>query len=232
MPVTKRIVCLANSRKLSGRCVAGKEISGREVSSWIRPVSARPNEEVSEHERQYKDGSDPRVLDIIDIPLLEARPRGYQSENWLIDSDQYWEKCGQLKFDDIDKFIDSDAPLWDNRSSTYHGKRDRVSVDNVKSVTSSLRLISVDKLTLSVFAPGRDFGNPKRRVQARFRYCSFEYRLRVTDPVYERRYLAMSDQEHQLGKCFLTISIGEPWEGYCYKLVAAIMEGEPRTATA
>ena len=32
MATVKRIVCLANSRKLSGRCVAGKELSsGRHV---------------------------------------------------------------------------------------------------------------------------------------------------------------------------------------------------------
>lgn len=109
--------------------------------------------------------------------------------------------------------------------------RDRISVDIVEALTSSLRLILVDRLTLSVFAPGMDFGDPKRRVQARFRHCSLEYRLRVTDPVYERRYLAMPNGEHQLSKCFLTISIGEPWKGFCYKLVAAIIETEPGTAS-
>ena len=186
---------------------------------------------MSEDERQYNDGSDPRVLDIIDIPLLEARPRGYQAENWLIDPDHYWERHGQLNFRQIGRFVDTDAPLWGNRSSTYHGMHDRISVDIVESLTSSLRLILVDRLTLSVSAPGKNFGDPKRRVQARFRHCSLEYRLRVTDPVYERRYLAMPNGEHQLSRCFLTISIGEPWKGFCYKLVAAIIETEPGTAS-
>src|SRR4051812_9295660 len=45
MAVTKTIDCLANPRKLSGRCLAGKEPSGSSVGQWIRPVSARATEE-------------------------------------------------------------------------------------------------------------------------------------------------------------------------------------------
>src|SRR5580658_5662159 len=81
----KRIVCLANSRKLSGRCIAGKEIHKGKQIGWIRPVSAREHEEVSEYERQYQDGSDPSVLDVMDIELIEPRPKGCQHENWLLD---------------------------------------------------------------------------------------------------------------------------------------------------
>ena len=78
MPVTKRIVRLANSRKLCGRCIAGLELAGNGPTAWLRPVSAREHQEVSEDERQYKDGSDPGLLDIIDIPLLGAQPKDYQ----------------------------------------------------------------------------------------------------------------------------------------------------------
>ena len=32
----KDIICLANSRKLNGRCVAGKDVTG---NTWVRPLS-------------------------------------------------------------------------------------------------------------------------------------------------------------------------------------------------
>lgn len=96
MPDVKRIVCLANSRKLHGRCVAGREWTGGRAGRWIRPVSNREHQEVSEYERQYEDGSDPQLLDVIDVPVLEPRPASFQSEDWLLDPEYYWEKVGRL----------------------------------------------------------------------------------------------------------------------------------------
>ena len=80
-----RIICLANSRKLAGRCIAGREWTATGAGRWIRPVSERLHQEVSEYERQYEDGSDPRALDIVDVPILEPIPQRFQSENWLLD---------------------------------------------------------------------------------------------------------------------------------------------------
>ena len=224
MPVVKRLVCLANSRKLSGRCLAGKEISGSRAVGWIRPVSAREHEEVSEYERQYEDGSDPRVMDIMDVPLLDPRPKIYQRENWLLDPDYYWMKAGRAKWTDLAQFADPVEPLWINGHHTYNGLNDKIPLALVGGLDSSLRLVRVERLTLSVFKPGEAFGNPKRRVQGRFQHDGTEYRLWVTDPGYERAYLAKPDGDHQLGESFLTVSLGEPHNDACYKLVAAVIE--------
>lgn len=130
-----------------------------------------------------------------------------------------------MSWNELGSLVDPRDSLWDNSSSTWNGKSDRIIASVAEYLTDSLRLIYIDRLKLSVFAPGRDFGNPKRRVQARFRHLSHEYRLWVTDPVYERRYLQGLDQDYELGECYLTISIGEPMnDGSCYKLVAAIIE--------
>ena len=102
MSEIKRIVCLANSRKLAGRCIAGREwAEERGAGRWIRPVSARECGDVSEYERQYEDGSDPRPLDIVDVPVLEPKPDGCQTENWLLDPERYWERAGSVSPLDI-----------------------------------------------------------------------------------------------------------------------------------
>ena len=225
MAIVKRMVCLANSRKLNGRCVAGQELVGDTPVGWLRPVSNREHEEVSEYERQYEDGSDPRMLDVIDVPLLEAKPKEYQRENWLLDPDEYWRKVGT--WNDLSRLVDPVVPLWINGHSTYNGCNDKISLLLAQSLNSSLRFVRVDRLRLSVFKPGEAFGNPKRRVQARFHYGGDEYALWVTDPSYERAYLARPDDYYEIGENFLTISLGEAFNDCCYKLVAAII---PRAA--
>jgi len=222
----KLIVCLANSRKLSGRCIAGKEWIQGKAGAWIRPVSARPHEEVSEHERQYEDGSDPKVLDIVAVPLLATRPRGAQSENWLLDPDYYWAKTGEATWSDLAKLVDPVSPLWLDGIHTYSGLNDEIPPPSVGAIGSSLRFLYVKRLMIHVFKPGASFGNPKRRVQGRFRHGKNDYWLWVTDPVYERTFLLKPDGEYELGDCYLTVSIGEPYEktNACYKLIAAIFE--------
>jgi hypothetical protein len=215
---TKRIVCLANSRKVSGRCIAGREIGSGSPGPWIRPVSDREHEEVSEHERQYEDGSDPTVLDIIDIPLIAPRPHLFQQENWLLDGNFYWERRGRCDWADLQKFLEQGS-LWINYLSSYNGLNDRVDVAQAQNLTNSLRLIHVNSLDIKVFCPGSAFGNPKRRVQGQFQHERIQYWLWVTDPTYERRFLAQPNGCYSLGESCLTISLGEPHEGFCYSLL-------------
>ena len=34
----------------------------------------------------------------------------------------------------------------------------------------------------------------------------------------------MDNGEYELGESYLTVSLGEPFDGYCYKLIAAVIE--------
>lgn len=228
MAITKRILCLANSKKNCGRCVAGRELTAAGAGQWIRPVSSRPGEEVSEDERHYEDGSDPKLLDVIDLPLLRHHPHACQTENWLLNPASYWRRVRCAGWIELQAFVENPSTLWINSHSTYQGLRDEIPLKDADRLPQSLFMIRVPSVALRVFAPSAKFGNPKRRVQAIFRHRSIGYRLWVTDPHISQHYLAQADGSYPLGECCLTISLSEPYEKkgefYRYKLVAGIIQ--------
>ncbi|WP_078971731.1 dual OB domain-containing protein [Streptomyces sp. WM6368] len=222
MTLVKTIVCLANSRKLSGRCVAGMLADGS--GEWVRPVSARPNREVSPYERQYADGTDPSVLDIVSVGLVRPQPHDFQSENWLLNPTFFWNKIGRVDWRGLVGLEQRPSALWINGSSTYHGNNDRIPIEEAVTLPDSLNLIRATGLTLQVHTPGATFGDQRQVLRAHFSYAGNSHILRVTDPEYEREYLPKPEGFYELGESFLTVSLSEPYEGHVYKLVAAIIE--------
>jgi hypothetical protein len=70
---------------------------------------------------------------------------------------------------------------------------------------------------------GAEFNNAKRKLRACFSLNREFYRLMITDPIVERRYLAGEDGVYKIGQAILCISLGEIFEGNAYKLVATIL---------
>lgn len=203
MNYVKTIVCLANSRKHSGRCIAGKEALANGYGGWIRPVSARPSAEVSEEERRYEDGRDPRILDIISVPFIAAAPLLYQTENHVIDPGHYWAKKGELPWTQLKRLVDPGATLWANGDSSYYGLNDRVRLELAAKLTTSLMLIEPEDLIMRVQTEGEEFGNPRRRVRASFKHSGASYIFAVTDPAAERAFLAKPNADYPLKSAYL-----------------------------
>lgn len=222
---TKKIVCLANSRKPTGRCVAGREITDSGFGSWVRPVSARPGQgqAISLKERQYRDGQDPSLLDIISIEMKGPQPQHHQQENHLI-ADRPWVKQGRIGWQRLQPAVEDPAgPLWLNGHSTRYGENDQVPEAHIDSLSRSLYLVRPEKLTLVVASEGGTFGQPRRRVRARFHLCDHSYCIVVTDPWAETKYSAEDDGSYLVANALLCISLGEPIRGYAYKLAAAVI---------
>jgi hypothetical protein len=213
-------VILANSRKHNGRCIAGIELVGKAPGDWIRPVSDRSGHEVNEWERNYEEGTDPQVLDVVSVPLLNEAPTGYQTENWLLNGEQYWIKEGRLAWEDLELLESDQVQLWSNEASdSYHGVNDRITSEVAAATGDSLRLIRVDDLRINVVD-----GRYKRQVRANFTYLGARYDLGVTDPLVAREYLAKVNGTYSIGEAYLAVSLGEEFDdGYCYKLVAAVI---------
>lgn len=222
MSYSKRIVCLANSRKYMGRCIAGKEVLADGYGKWIRPVSDRPAGEVSEEERSYRDRREPGILDIIEIPMLRPAPMLHQTENHVIDAGRRWRKTGQLPVHDLGHLLDHPATLWSNGDSAHNGLNDRVIREEAAGFDTSLYLIDPEGLTIRVQVEGPGFG--QRRVRALFEYRGVPYVLAVTDLITERAFLRKLDGDYPLADTVICVSLGEPFaDGYCYKLVAALI---------
>lgn len=219
------IVCLANSRRISGRCIAGKIISS---NKWMRPVSSRESEEISEEERRYENGKMPKLLDIIKIPVKECKPHLHQNENYLINDRYYWQKTGTYT-EKLDALIDAPNDLWGKGDSSYKGgtnANDRMSENMCSQYSESLYLIKPKTLKIIVRAEGGEFDNLKRKVRAEFEYNDDRYLFPVTDPIIESEYLSKDNGSFILSveNIYLCVSVGLPYNGYCYKFLASLIK--------
>lgn len=223
----KTIVCFANSRKKSGRCIAGKEQDTSKL--WIRPISERETHEISEEERRYKNGQQPDLLDIIQISFHSHQPTPYQYENHVIDSSIYWEKVGTVAWRDVCTWLDSPNSLWKTGESSYSGTNNRIEIKDANGF--SLYLISVVRLQLLI-GKKSEYSDSKRAVRGQFRYQNTNYLMDVTDPKIEQQYLGMTDGEYVIPNPVLCVSLSDPYQAnestpsYCYKLIAAVLYQE------
>lgn len=222
----RKIVCLANSKKPpSGRCVAGKELSGPRAGQWVRPVSARVEQEVSEDERRYENGRRAQLLDIIDVPLISHQPDDHQVENHVLDADYYWAPAGKATWAQVNALIDTyDANFWQPAESTHHGINDKISELIAPSIRSSLKLIRPENFLLIVQREAGYEGRPSRkRVRGQFEYHGRTYMLSVTDPWIDDDYLTRDEGTFQIENAILCISLAGVWNGYAFRLVASVI---------
>lgn len=229
MPYTKTILCLANSWKRGGSCVAGKEFDGTACGAWLRPVSARPNEELSDREMRLGHGGMPEPLDIVDVPLLAPRPHTYQSENHLIDPDRRWALRRRASWAEALAAVDRlPGILWINGRSTRHGKNDEMREEAVRELPGSLALIGPVRVAITIARESGEDGGLKLRARAAFEWSRYTYRLSVTDPWLRERFPWREDAALEIPEALLCLSVSEIFERRqcAYKLVAAVIPAE------
>jgi hypothetical protein len=208
-----RFVCLANSLKEGGRCVAGIELDANHrpvfhngLPKWIRPVCPTDHGEIPIHHTIAFD-----LLDILEMNVTGSKAEGYQSEN--VSFDPPFTKVGALE-------ISSLAPLCDHRNTLFGNYGKAIAVDSIAALDHSLVLIRTHKLKAEFRT------NPSRKnkpqLRAGFEYHSTYYDLPVTDPIFQERILNHSCDLPDEDPIYLCVSIGIPWEGWHYKLVAGV----------
>jgi hypothetical protein len=224
----RRIVCLANSRKPDGRCVAGKLYAQGKFGAWLRPIGIREGEELSEQERHTSKGVEPALLDILEFTISNHKPSAHQPENFLINPQHKFKQVGRISAEELLKVVDKPTNLWimGYQSKTF-GKNDLVPPTRILEVSNSLYLINPHSFTIQVVQ-----GTYSLQVRGRFIYLGAEYNLRITDPIVEEKFIPKGVGEYKIEDVLLTISLAEklftvasnPSSSGYYKLIAGVID--------
>ena len=124
---TFEIICLANSLKHGGRCIAGIKTDG---SGWLRPVSGRGDGTLYEEHYTLTNGREPKLFDILQILCQEADPRDYHPENWAIAS-QKWRHQGMTTINQLNQLLTKEFKSAIQSTHLLGTQSDRLKVDNL-----------------------------------------------------------------------------------------------------
>jgi hypothetical protein len=210
----KTIVIFANSVKHHQHCVAGKDIITKE---WIRPVGDENGCELQDEQTKYKNKYGKyfaKPLQKMKIKFVKKSPLLNQPENYII-SDKIWEQKYTLDPKEIINYIDNPTNLWIDNTCNNDRINYHLIENGTINIEQSLYLIQVKKIHIYWKDRSNFEQNPQRK--GIFEYNQVTYDLPLTDPNFSEF------EEQDLENKFLCISLGEEFNGYCYKLIASIL---------
>lgn len=213
----KFILCLANSYKHGGRCIAGIEVSLQEgqlsinkssygIPIWIRPVSNSAAGEVP-----LSDAIGIKVLSVVKIVNACYAGSGSHSE------DYYYAKLQLLDtLNPSDEFLKKYTDTWHN--CIFGNKGRALTPDAFQNGDYSLMLIRTEGS--EIYLDTRY--TPKPRIK--FNYNGNEYDFPITDPEYLNR-LRLDDSLYRsgYGVLYIVASLGVIHDGWHSKLAATII---------
>ncbi len=212
-----RFVCLANSYKEGGRCVAGivldrfnNPVIKNDFPIWVRPISNTGHGEI------HKDlVSHIHLLDIIEIEILGelGSGDGYQFENAIFLEDSI-DVIGTF---DIPKLYS----LCEKRLFLFGSTAKAINIKYINRLDHSLTLVRTTDF--EVLENLSDDNPPKKKIRLSFIYNDDRYNFPVTDPVFLHNYQNNISFMDGVGEVYLTLSVGVVFEEWHHKLVAGII---------
>ena len=176
----KHFICLANSYKRGGRCIAGivvtidssgkwvKETTQNGSPKWIRPIDKNTEYgEVPEHEARYIP-----LLSIVKLTNVEPCPHESHSE------DVYYQQI--LAIGMIQPQSEILDQLTDNaHKEIFYNREIAISPDEYSMGNYSLMMIHPETFDFQ-----EDLSKKRAKYRLRFSYHDTIYDLSVTDPIF------------------------------------------------
>ena len=216
-------ICLANSYKHGGRCIAGVEVlwdgvkskvvrDERGAAKWIRPVC-----------KDTKSGEIPNymaslvnVLDVIKLEGVEVCPADAQQENVFFQkitfTGKHYESTSQI----LQRFMD------DTHQHVFYNYGKAVLPKDYRQGSHSILLLRAEYA--EVYADEGYSGQIRYRIK--FLYHGHPYDFPITDPSYQTELRQGRRATGQKGTVFITCSLGLEYEGAHFKLAASVFETE------
>jgi len=211
-----KIVCLANSFRVGGRCLGGIELDKNDNPvfqtnrpKWVRPVCNTEHEEVPTHLV-----SNIALLDIIEFQSVQAAGHGHQSENVLFNTNSI-QVVGRFPISRLEGLTDN------ARYDLIFGNHGAAVPEHiVNGFTYSLILFS-----LSEFETNERIFDDKEypQIKLSFKHSGNLYNFPITDPTFLHKYGNNNEILQDKEKIFVTLSLAAPHNEWSYKLVAGIM---------
>ena len=205
-----RLLVMANSKKLKGRCIAGIDI---DTGKWVRPVSNNEHGEFYGAECSIMVGQTMRQvepLDVIEIVVGGSKPGVGHPEDVQTNHGN-WKHLRSIPVGEaaniLDKYLDNGHELLFNREASVPEVDARAG-----KVKKSLCVIRVNDAVFDC--------SFKNKLRVKFTHRGRKYNLPVTD---EGRWVAVAKQSPtgtSKGPWYFAISLGEPYTEKMWKLIA------------
>jgi hypothetical protein len=208
-----RFVCLANSFKEGGRCVAGIVLDTNNNLEngnirWIRPVAiSTAHGEIPIHLV-----NNTKLLDIVEIDVINyPNSAGYQSENALF-VEIPMTVLGRYNHN-LDILCSSNRLIFGNRGRA-------IPEESIVNLNHSLMFIKATDFEVynRVYED-----NPRPQIRLKFTYNANQYDLPITDPVFLQNYQSNPNLIMNFNQMYMTVSVGVVHNDWYYKLVASII---------
>lgn len=208
-------ICLANSYKRGGRCIAGIEIDSENTilynkngnPKWIRPIENTQYGEIPNNI-----ANNISLLSRVVLKHVVGYPQNVHREN-----------VSYVGMENNSLPLSADPSLLNQFVDKVHqsifGNRGKaVSVEMASELDYSLMFIRVQNASAYI-----DKNREKSKNRMSFSYYGADYDFPITDPIFLDEFKKEPERYAIIPDVYLTLSLGLEFEGWHHKLVAGVI---------